>query len=31
MMGAKLRRRVTIGVLILLFLLAMLGSLGILK
>jgi len=30
-MGAKLRRRVTIGVLILLFLLAMLGSLGILK
>jgi len=31
MMGAKLRRRVTIGVLVLLFLLAMLGSLGILK
>ena len=30
-MGAKLRRRVTIGVLVLLFLLAMFGSLGILK
>ena len=30
-MGAKLRRRVTIGVLILLFLLALLGSVGILK
>ena len=31
MMSAKLRRRVTIGVLILLFLLALLGSVGILK
>ena len=30
-MSAKLRRRVTIGVLILLFLLALLGSVGILK
>ena len=31
MMSAKLRRKVTIGVLILLFLLAVLGSVGVLK
>jgi len=31
MMSAKLRRRVTIGVLLLLFILAVLGSVGVLK
>jgi len=31
MMSAKMRRRVTIGVLLLLFLLAVLGSVGIIK
>ena len=30
-MSAKLRRRVTIGVLVLLFVLALLGSVGVLK
>jgi len=30
-MSAKLRRRVTIGVLLLLFILAVLGSVGVLK